>query len=90
MNKSELVTAIANESGVTKKDIELVIKALTKTITAEIKAGGKVQIPELGTFKSTKREARTVRNPRTGETMESPACTIAKFSAAKALKDAIK
>lgn len=90
MNKGELVAAIAAETGVTKKDIELVIKALTSTITDEVKQGGKVQIPDLGSFKAVKREARTVRNPRTKETMESPACTVAKFTAAKALKDAVK
>ncbi len=90
MNKSELVAAIANETGVTKKDIDLVIKSLTNTITTEIKNGGKVQIPDLGSFKAAKRDARTVRNPRTGETMQSPACTVAKFTAAKALKEAVK
>lgn len=90
MNKSELVAAIANETGVTKKDIELVIRSLTNTVTAELKNGGKVQIPDLGSFKAAKREARTVRNPRTGESMQSPACTVAKFTAAKALKDAVK
>lgn len=90
MNKSELVTAIANETGVTKKDIELVIRSLTNTVTAELKNGGKVQIPDLGSFKAAKREARTVRNPRTGESMQSPACTVAKFTAAKALKDAVR
>jgi DNA-binding protein HU-beta len=90
MNKSELVAAIANETGVTKKDIELVIRSLTNTVTAELKNGGKVQIPDLGSFKAAKREARTVRNPRTGESMQSPACTVAKFTAAKALKDAVR
>ena len=90
MNKGELVAAIATETGVTKKDIELVLKSLTSTITNEIKQGGKVQIPDLGSFKAVQREARTVRNPRTRETMESPACTVAKFTAAKALKDAVK
>ena len=90
MNKSELVAAIANETGVTKKDIELVIRSLTNTVTAELKNGGKVQIPDLGSFKAAKREARTVRNPRTGESMQSPACTVAKFTAAKALMDAVR
>ena len=89
MNKAELVAAIANETGVTKKDIEKVLKALTTTIQSELAKGEKVQIPELGSFKVNERNARTVRNPRTGETMESPACKVAKFTAAKALKDAV-
>ena len=53
MNKSELVAAIANETGVTKKDIELVIRSLTNTVTAELKNGGKVQIPDLGSFQGS-------------------------------------
>ena len=77
MNKSELVAAIAKDTGVTKKDIEAVLKSLTTAIHTELNAGGKVQIPELGSFKVSERAARTVRNPRTGESMESPACKVA-------------
>ncbi|MBR2531550.1 MAG: HU family DNA-binding protein, partial [Lachnospiraceae bacterium] len=54
-----------------------------------LKDGGKVQIPELGSFKAAERAAREVRNPRTGKKMKSPACKVAKFTAAKALKEAI-
>lgn len=90
MNKAELVTAIANDTGVTKKDIELVIKSLTANITAEVKRGGKVQIPDLGSFKPVIRAARKVRNPRTGESMTAPECTVTKFTVAKALKEAVK
>ena len=89
MNKSELIAAIAKDTGVTKKDIEAVIKSLTTTIHTELRNGGKVQLPELGSFKASERAARTVRNPRTGESMESPACKVAKFTAAKAFKDAV-
>ena len=89
MNKSELVSAIAKETGVSKKDIEAVIKALTGTVHAELKAGGKVQLPELGSFKVTERGERTVRNPQTGASMISPACKAVKFTTAKALKDAV-
>ena len=89
MNKGELVTAIAQDTGVTKKDIEKVIKSLTGAIQTELKAGGKVQIPELGSFKVAERAAREVRNPRTGKKMKSKACKVAKFAAAKALKEII-
>lgn len=89
MNKTELIAAIAKDTGVTKKDIEAVIKSLTTAIHTELREGGKVQLPELGSFKVTERAARTVRNPRTGESMESPACKVAKFTAAKAFKDAV-
>lgn len=89
MNKNELVNAIAEDCGVTKKDIEKVIKSLTVAIHKELGNGGKIQIPDLGAFKCNERKARTVRNPRTGETMESPACKVAKFTPAKALKEAV-
>ena len=66
MNKSELVAAIAKDTGVTKKDIEAVLKSLTTAIHTELNAGGKVQIPELGSFKVSERDARTVRNTVVG------------------------
>lgn len=90
MNKAELVAAIAEDTKVTKKDIELVIKSLTANITEELKRGGKVQIPELGSFKPVVRAERKVRNPRTGEEMTAPACKVAKFTVAKALREAVK
>ncbi|MDO4266172.1 MAG: HU family DNA-binding protein [Eubacteriales bacterium] len=89
MNKNELVSAIAEECGVAKKDIEKVVKSLTAVIHKELGNGGKVQIPDLGAFKANERKERTVRNPRTGESMVSPACKVAKFTPAKALKDSV-
>ncbi len=90
MNKAELVSAVAGAAELTKKDTEKALKALTAAITAELsKKGGKVALPELGSFKVVERKARKVRNPRTGETMTSPACKVAKFTPAKALKENI-
>ncbi|MDO4437994.1 MAG: HU family DNA-binding protein [Eubacteriales bacterium] len=89
MNKNELVSAVAEQSGVSKKDVEKVIKAMTSAIHEELANGGKVQIPDLGAFKCNDRKERTVRNPKTGETMVSPACKVAKFTAAKALKECV-
>ena len=90
MNKAELVAALAKETGFTKKDTEAFLKAFAAVAKKELKAKeGKIQLAEVGTIKSVKRAARKVRNPRTGETMTSPACKVAKFVAAKALKDAI-
>ncbi len=90
MNKAELVAALAKETGFTKKDAEKALKGMTAVIKAELKKKeGKVQLAEVGTIKAVKRAARKVRNPRTGETMTSPACKVAKFVAAKALKDTI-
>ena len=89
MNKNELVSAIAEDCGVAKRDIEKVIKSMTAAIHKELGKGGKVQIPDLGAFKSNERKERTVRNPKTGETMVSPACKVAKFTPAKALKESV-
>ncbi|MDO4488993.1 MAG: HU family DNA-binding protein [Eubacteriales bacterium] len=88
MNKAEFVNALAAEAGLTKKDADKVIKALTVVITDELKKkDGKVVLPDVGAIKVAVRAARKVRNPRTGETMESAACKVAKFVPAKALKD---
>jgi DNA-binding protein HU-beta len=89
MNKSELVAALAKDTGLAKKDVEAVLKAFTGTVHSELKAGGKIQIPEVGSFKVIDRAERTVHNPRTGETMKSPACKAVKFTVAKALKEAV-
>ena len=89
MNKGDLITAIAKETGISKKDIEAVLKAFANTIYSEVRKGGKVQLPELGAFRGADRPARMVKNPRTGEDMESPACKLAKFTASKPFKAAI-
>ena len=91
MNKKELLAAVAAEANVSQNVAGAVIKALSATIVAEVKKeGGKVVIPEIGFFKAQERGARTVRNPRTGETIESKACRVPKFTAAKAFKEAVK
>ena len=89
MNKTELVAAIAEKSGLTKKDAEVVINAFTETVAAELKKGEKVQLVGFGTFEVSERAARTGRNPRTGETMEIAASKTPKFHPGKAFKDAI-
>jgi DNA-binding protein HU-beta len=90
MNKTELIAAVAEKTGMTKKDAERVINATLETVTASMVAGDKVQIFGFGTFDVKERAARTGRNPRTGETLEIAASKNVGFSAAKALKDAIK
>lgn len=90
MSKADLITAIANDTGVTKRNIELVIKSLTSNIISAVKDGEKVLIPDLGSFKSVERAERKVRNPRTGESMTAPACKVAKFTVAKTFKEAVK
>ena len=87
MNKSQLVEVVAIKSGVKKKDAELVVNALTETILDSMKNGEKVQIVGFGTFDVKVRDARTARNPKTGESIEVPATKHPAFSASMALKD---
>ena len=89
MNKTELIAAVAEKTGLTKKDAERVINATVDTITASLVAGDKVQVSGFGGFEVKAREARVGRNPRTKETIQIPAAKLPAFKAAKALKDAV-
>ena len=89
MNKTELIAAAAEQTGRTKKDTEKVINAALDAITAALVKGDKVQVSGFGIFEVKEREARTGRNPRTGEPMEIAASKNPAFKASKTLKDAI-
>ena len=89
MNKTELIAAVAENAGLSKKDAEKAVKAFTEAVTAELKNGGKVQIVGFGTFEVSERAAREGRNPHTGEAMPIAASKAPKFKAGKALKDAV-
>ena len=89
MNKTELIAAVAERSGMTKKDAERVINATVDTITTSLVSGDKVQISGFGIFETKEREARVGRNPRTKETIEIPASRVPTFKPSKALKDTV-
>ena len=89
MNRAELVDAIAKEAGLTKVDADKALKAFTNTVSKELKKKGKVQLVGFGTFETTKRAARTGKNPQTGEAIKIPASVAPKFKAGKALKDLV-
>ena len=89
MNKTELIAAAAERSGLTKKDAERVLNAAIDTITANLISGNKIQLSGFGTFEVKAREARVGRNPHTKEAIEIPATTIPVFKASKALKDVV-
>ncbi len=89
MNKTELIAAVAEKTGMTKKDAERVINATLDSITASLAAGDKVQVSGFGIFEVKAREARVGRNPRTKETIQIPATRLPAFKASKALKDAV-
>ena len=87
MNKTELIAAVAEKTGITKKDAERVINATFETITAEMKKFEKVQISGFGIFEVKHREARVGRNPRTKLSIDIPASDVPSFKASKTLKD---
>ena len=89
MNKTELVAAMADQAGLSKKDSEKALKAFTDVVAADLKKGGKVQLVGFGTFEVAERAAREGRNPQTGAVMKIPASKAPKFKAGKALKDSI-
>ena len=89
MNKKDLITAIAEETSMTKKDVAIVVDAAFDKITAAMVAGDKVQLMGFGTFETRERGERTGKNPRTGESVTIAACKAPAFKAGKALKDAV-
>ena len=90
MTRTELIDAIAAETGKDKKDAKTFIESFTKIVENEMKKEGEVPLAGLGKFKVSKRQARTGRNPATGETIQIPAKTVVKFTVAKALKDLVR
>ena len=89
MNKTELITAMAEASGLTKKDCYTALNAFVDTLQTALKSGDKVQLLGFGTFEVKERAARTGRNPRTGEEIKIPAGYGVKLSAGSTLKKAV-
>ena len=92
MNKTELIEAIAKETGLKKKDAEAAVGAFIgaiDTVVDELKKGEKVQLVGFGTFETKTRAAREGRNPRTGKTIKIAASKYPAFSAGKAFKDSV-
>jgi len=89
MNKAELVAAVAEKAGLSKKDSEKAVNATFDAISAALAEGGKVQLVGFGSFETKERNARVGRNPRTKEEIEIPASRVPAFKAGKALKDVV-
>ena len=89
MNKAELIAAVAEVAGLSKKDSEKAVNATFDAITAALEAGEKVSLVGFGAFDVKERAARMGRNPRTKEEVEIPATRVPLFKAGKALKDAV-
>ena len=89
MNKTELIAAMAEASGLSKKDCEAALAAFITTTESALKAGNKVQLVGFGSFEVKERAARTGRNPQTGKEITIAAAKVPSFRAGKALKDAV-
>ncbi len=89
MRKSEMIEALANETGLTKADAEKMFNATFNLVKDELVKGNKVSIAGFGTFKITERAARDGRNPQTGETIHIAASKGVNFKAGTELKDKI-
>jgi DNA-binding protein HU-beta len=89
MNKTELVAAIADKAELSKKDAEKALNAFVSSVTDALAKQDKVQLVGFGTFEVRTRNARTGKNPRTGEEIKIPASKVPAFKAGKALKDTV-
>ena len=89
MNKQELLSAISEKSGLTKKDSEAALAAFIETVQESLKKGEKVQLIGFGSFEIRERAARSGKNPLTGEPMDIPAAKVPAFKAGRALKDLV-
>jgi len=89
MNKNDLIAGVADVTGLTKADAAKAVDAVLDSITGALKKGKEVRLVGFGTFKVSKRAASEGRNPRTGEAIKIPASKRPKFTAGKALKDAV-
>jgi len=89
MNKAELIAAVAEKTGLSKKDSEKAINATFETITASLEAGEKVQLVGFGVFDVKERGTRIGRNPKTKEEIQIAASRVPSFKAGKALKEAV-
>jgi len=90
MNKQAVVSAIADKTGLSKKEAEMALVALLDIITDELQGKGTVAFTGFGTFSTSDRKARQGVNPATGEKIQIAATTVPKFKAGKSLKDAVK
>jgi DNA-binding protein HU-beta len=89
MTKSQLIAAMAETSGLSKKETSAFLDNLAETVYKEVKKNGESIVPGFGKLVKVKRKAREGRNPATGETIKIPAKTVVKFRLAKVVKDTI-
>ena len=89
MSQSQMLGALAKETGLSKKQIKSVIEAMTDLALKEVKKSGLFVIKGIGKLVKVNRKARMGRNPRTGESIKIPAKTVVKFRVSKTAKEAL-
>ena len=90
MNKAELVEEVSGKTGLTKKETQKVINAVTETIGDTLSRGEKVTLVGFGTFQAANRKARRGVNPQTRESIQIPAKKVPKFAPGKGLREKVK
>jgi len=89
MSKSQMLGALAEATGLSKKDVGALMEKLVEMAYKEVKNSGEFVVPGIGKLVKVKRKARMGRNPATGEQIQIPAKTVVKFRVAKAAKEAV-
>lgn len=90
MTKDEMIAAMAESSGINKKQATQALTAFMENVTSTLKKGKKVSFSGFGTFDISNRKARIGRNPQTGATINIPATKVPVFRAGKGLKEAVR
>jgi DNA-binding protein HU-beta len=90
MNKQEVVAKVAKDTGITKTAAAGAVESIIDGITRALKKGNSVSFVGFGTFKISNRKARTARNPQTGAAIKIPKRRVPRFTAGKALKQAVR
>jgi len=90
MNKSQLIDAIAAESGLSKTDSKKALDAFVKSVSVALKKGDKIALVGFGSFSTQTRSARTGRNPQTGKEIKISAKKVVRFKAGSELNDSVK
>jgi len=89
MNKGELVTTVAKKTGLTKKEVDLVLTTILETIVEVVSSGEKITLVGFGSFEARERKEKEGRNPKTGEKIDIPASRIPTFSVGKFFKEKV-
>jgi DNA-binding protein HU-beta len=89
MNKQDLISKIAQDTGITKSNAAAAVDSFIEGITRSLKKGQPITFVGFGTFKTAQRKARTARNPQTGASIKIPKRRVVRFSAGKALKESL-